>query len=275
MTVPKRSTGRPPSQDTLPTMGLMDHLEELRKRLVRALLALVVATALAWTYIEEIFAFLARPIYAVPEFQGKKLAIFGVTDGFVLYFKVGLLAGAFLAAPFILYQLYAFVAPGLYQRERRFAVPFVLIGTMFFLAGGLFAYYIAFPFSITFLLQFSSQFDTVIAGDRYFGFLMMVVLGLGLMFELPIFLFLLSVMNVVTPGFLFRNFRWAVLIIFLLAAIVTPTPDIVNLCLFALPTIVLYLLGASAAWVVQVRRNRRKLQEAAEEPEDEELAAES
>lgn len=261
MADPTRSTGTP-SSEPLPTMGLLAHLEELRKRLVRALIALIVATAAAWTYIEEIFDFLARPIYAVPAFAGKKLAIFSVTDGFLLYFKVGLLAGAFLAAPFILYQVYAFVAPGLYQRERRFAVPFVATSTAFFVAGGLFAYYIAFPFSITFLLEFSSHFDAVIAADKYFGFLMMVVLGLGLMFELPIFLFLLSVMNVVTPGFLMRHFRWAVLIIFILAAIVTPTPDVVNLCLFALPTVVLYLLGTGAAWVVHVRRKRKKVETA-------------
>lgn len=244
------------SSENLPTMGLLDHLEELRKRLVKALLALIVTTALAWTYIEEIFTFLAQPIYDVPEFAGQKLAIFGLSDGFLLYFKVGLLAGAFLAAPFILYQVYAFVAPGLYQKERRMAVPFVMVGTAFFITGGLFAYYVAFPFTVTFMLQFSNQFDTVIAADKYFGFLMMVVLGLGLMFELPIFIFLLSVMNVVTPAFLIRHFRWAVLIIFVIAAVVTPTPDAVNLCLFALPTVALYLLGTAAAWVVHARRKR-------------------
>ena len=161
-----------------------------------------------------------------------------------------------IASPFVLYQVWRFVAPGLYQKEKRHALPFVFFGSFFFLAGGAFAYYIAFPFAIEFLLGMGEAFEAVITVERYFRFLLYVILGLGLMFELPVIIFLLAQMGVVTPRFLLRHFRWAVLLIFVMAAFVTPTPDVVNLCLFALPTIGLYLLGVGAAALV-VRRKKK------------------
>jgi sec-independent protein translocase protein TatC len=207
-----------------------------------------------WIFVEEIANFLARPIYRfLPE--GTKLAFLGVTDPFILYVKVAALAALFVSSPLIFYQIWRFVAPGLYRRERRRALPFVFFGTLFFVAGGAFAYYIAFPFAIEFLLGMGEAFEAVITVERYFRFLLYVILGLGLMFELPVFIFLLAQMGVVTPGFLIRKFRWAVLLIFVAAAFVTPTPDVVNLCLFALPTIALYLLGVGAAALV-VRRKK-------------------
>lgn len=246
---------RPPGEarEELDRMPLLGHLEELRRRIVWAVGAVAVGFALSWAFVEEIFGFLARPIYRLlPE--GKKLAFLGVTDPFVLYVKVAALAGLFLAAPVVLYQVWAFVAPGLYRRERRWAAPFVGFGTLFFLGGAAFGYFVAFPFAAAFLLGIGQRFEAVITVERYFRFLLTVLLGLGLMFELPIVIFLLSQMGVVTPRFLLRHFRWAVLLIFVTAAVVTPTPDIVNLCLFALPTIALYLLGVGAAALV--RRGR-------------------
>jgi sec-independent protein translocase protein TatC len=230
-------------------MSLLEHLEELRSRILRSLIAIAVAFFACWAVAERLFAFLARPIYDyLPE--GTRLAFLGVTDPFILYVKVAALAAIFFASPIVLYQVYSFVAPGLYRREKRYALPFVLSGSLFFLAGGLFAYYVAFPFAVEFLLAMGEDFDAVITIERYFGFLMTVILGLGLMFEMPILILLLAKMGVVTPRFLIRNFRWAVLIIFVIAAIITPTPDVVNLCIFAVPTIGLYLLGVAAAWVV-------------------------
>ncbi|MFW6012506.1 MAG: twin-arginine translocase subunit TatC, partial [bacterium] len=223
-------------REELPTMTLLDHLEELRKRLLYSLIAVLVALLGAWSFKEQIFLFLSRPIEPfLPE--GRKLAFLGVTDPFLIYFKMCALAGIFVAAPFLIYQAYAFIAPGLYQRERRWAVPFVLLGTLFFVAGGAFAYTVAFPFAVEFLLGMGAPFEAVITVQKYFGFLMTVILGLGLMFELPIFIFLLATIGLVTPEFLWRHFRWAVLLIFIVAALVTPTPDVVNLCIFALPTV--------------------------------------
>lgn len=257
------SAGRPvpePQREDLPTMTLLDHLEELRKRILRSLIAVLVALLAAWGFKEQIFLFLSRPIQPfLPE--GRKLAFLGVTDPFLIYFKMCALAGIFLAAPFLIYQVYAFIAPGLYRRERRWAAPFVLLGTLFFVAGGAFAYTVAFPFAVEFLLGMGEPFEAVITVQKYFGFLMTVILGLGLMFELPIFIFLLATIGLVTPEFLWRHFRWAVLIIFIVAAFITPTPDVVNLCIFALPTIGLYLLGIGASWVVVGRRRRRERRE--------------
>lgn len=242
-------------REELSSMGLLDHLEELRRRIVYALVAVFGAFLLCWTYAREIFEFLSRPVHAyLPE--GGKLAFLGITDPFILYVKVAALAGVFLASPVLIYQVYAFVAPGLYRKERRWSIPFVFAGTLFFLAGGAFAFLVAFPFAIEFLLGVGEPFEAVITVERYFSFLLTVILGLGLMFELPIVIFLFALMGVVTPGFLIRKFRWAVLLIFVVSALVTPTPDVVNLCIFAVPTIGLYLLGVGAAWLVTRNRHR-------------------
>ncbi len=244
-------------REDLPTMTLLDHLEELRKRIVYSLIAVGVAFFGCWAFAGEIFDFLSRPIYPLlPE--GRKLAFLGITDPFILYVKVAALAGVFIASPFLIYQAYAFIAPGLYRRERRWAVPFVLFGTFFFVSGGVFAYTVAFPFAVEFLLGLGQPFDAVITVGKYFGFLMTVMLGLGLMFELPVFIFLAALAGIVTPGFLMRHFRWAVLVIFIVAALVTPTPDVVNLCIFAVPTIGLYLLGVGAAWLVVRKRKKEE-----------------
>ena len=230
-------------------MTLLEHLEELRRRIVFALAAVLGAFLLCWAFVEPIFHFLARPIYRFLP-PGTKLAFLGITEPFMLYMKVALLAGAFLAAPVVLYQVWRFVSPGLYDRERRYAAPFVIFGTLFFLAGGAFAYYVAFPFAVQFLLEMGKEFQPMITAERYFGFLMTVILGLGLMFEMPIVIVLLAKIGLVTPRFLLRNFRWAVLIIVFVAALLTPTSDIFNLSLFAVPALLLYLMGIGAAFLV-------------------------
>ncbi len=234
-------------QEKLPRMGLLNHLDELRRRLVRGLAAFMVTFLVCFAFAEQIYAFLARPIYRfLPE--GTKLVFLGITDPFILYIKVAALAGIFLGSPLILYQVWAFVAPGLYRREKRVAVPFIFFGSLLFLGGGAFGYYIAFPFAVEFLLGVGEQFQPTITVTSYLSFLMTVILGLGVMFEMPTIIFLLTRLGVVTPRFLLRHFRWAVLLIFTLAAIITPTPDVVNLCIFAVPTLGLYLVGVGVAW---------------------------
>lgn len=266
---PERAALAPAASEDLPRMSLLDHLEDLRKRITWSLLGLIVAFFPCWYYVKQLFAFLAEPLDtpAVREIfpDGVKLAFLGVTDPFLLYFKVSALAALFMASPFVLYQLWAFVSPGLYRKEKLYAIPFVFFSTFFFLAGGAFGYYVAFPGALQFLLGMSGQFQPVITIERYFGFLMTVILGLGLMFELPVVIFLLSALGVVTPGFLIRNFRWAVVLIFVAAAVITPTPDPVNMCIFAVPALLLYLLGVGAAAVVH-RARLRAAAAAASEP---------
>lgn len=258
-------------------MSLLQHLEELRNRLVRAVGAVVVVFALLWvrvdwlvnflaprlgsstrlapgtTGVDLVLEFLAAPIYRLlPE--GQRLAFLGITDPFVLYVKAALLAALFIASPVVLYQLWRFATPGLYSHERRFVLPVVASGTLFFLGGGAFAYFVAFPFATRFLLDLGAAFEPMLTVERYFRFLLTILVGLGVMFELPVAIFLLAWAGVVTPQFLLRNFRWAVLLIFTAAAVITPTPDVVNLCLFAVPTLGLYLLGTGAAWLVWRKR---------------------
>ncbi|MEE8522370.1 MAG: twin-arginine translocase subunit TatC [Thermoanaerobaculia bacterium] len=251
--------------EELDRMSLLGHLEELRRRLVRSLVAFVASFLACWVFHEQIAAFLLLPLERMPPeiwAEGKRLIFLGPTDAFIFYLKVAALAAVFLASPWILYQLWGFVAPGLYRREKRMAVPFIFFGSSLFLAGGAFAYYIAFPFAVTFLIGFGGdQFEAQITIERYLSFLMTVILGLGVMFELPTLILLLSRAGIVTPVFLLRHFRWAVLLIFIFAAIITPTPDAVNLLIFALPTIVLYLVGIGVAAVFRP-------QPAAEEPAD-------
>jgi len=249
---PRRKPGEPASDDDLPRMSLLEHLEELRRRILYSLLSLVVAVSICFNWAPELLRFLARPIYRFLP-PGSKLAVLGVTDSFILYFKSSLLAGLFLAFPFLLWQAWRFVAPGLYKKERRWIGPFVVIGWIFFLGGGAFAYYVAFPFTVEFLLGMAGDFEPVIAADRYYGFLLTIVLGLGLMFELPIVLTLAGRIGLVTPRFLLRHFRWAVLLIVVAAAVLTPTADVVNLALFAVPTIGLYLLGILGVALVRPR----------------------
>lgn len=248
---------RPPTAEELARMSLMEHLEDLRKRIVWSVAALAIAFGPCWYYVQNIFDFLAAPIQKIQ--PGIKLAFLGLTDPFILYFKVAALAALFLASPVVLYQLWAFVAPGLYRKERMLAVPFVFFTTVFFLAGGAFAYMVAFPFAAKFLLGMGQNFQAVITIEKYFGFLLTVILGLGLMFEMPMLILLLSLIGVVTPRFLLRYFRHAIVIIFVVAAIITPTPDIVNLCIFAVPAIGLYLLGVGAAFFAE--RFRKKAAE--------------
>jgi len=244
----------PPDRDNLPRMGLMEHLEELRRRIFHALAAVMVAFFVCWGFSERIYEFLARPIYRLlPE--GRKLVFLGVTDPFLVYVKVALLGGLFLASPYVLFQLWRFVAPGLYRNERLAALPFILFGSSLFLAGGAFAYYVAFPFAIAFLLGIGSQFDAQITVNHYLSFLMTVILGLALMFELPVVILFLARLGLVTPRFLLRHFRWAVLIIFVLAAVITPTPDVFNLLIFSGPAVGLYLLGVVLAFWVKPRKD--------------------
>jgi sec-independent protein translocase protein TatC len=227
-------------------MSLIEHLEELRRRIFWCLACVGLALFPCWAYVQEIFGFMERPILqALP--AGKHLAYTGITDPFMLYFKVAALAALFASSPFILYQIWAFISPGLYRRERLFVLPFVTLGTAFFVAGGAFGYYVAFPYALRVLIGFGKGLDPVITIERYFSFLMAIIMGLGVMFELPIAIFILCQVGIVTPRFLMRHFRWAVIIIFTLAAILTPTPDMFNMCLFAVPTLGLYLLGVGSA----------------------------
>jgi sec-independent protein translocase protein TatC len=182
-------------------------------------------------------------------------------EGFnIIWFKLPLVCAIFLSCPWLLYQVWAFVSPGLYRKERRWAAPFILVSAGLFITGGIFAYYIIFPFGLTFLLGIG-RYDYVVPMvtiTEYFNIFVNVILGVGLVFELPVLIFFLTLLHIVTPGFLMNHSRYAILIIFIVAAIVTPTPDVVNLMLFAVPMCMLFYVGIFASYLLVLHRENRK-----------------
>ena len=233
-------------------MSFLDHLEELRKRIIHSLIAVGVAVCVCWYFADPLFVIISKPILD----NGVQLNMTKPTEGFNLELKLALLAAVFLAAPFILAQIWLFIAPGLYKHERRYALPFVIFSTLLFVAGGLFGYFIAFPFALQFLIEWgrNMKLTTIISATEYFDLFIMIELGLGIIFEIPALIFVLARMGLVSGGFLLRNTRYAILIAFIVAAVITPTTDIPNMMMMAVPMILLYMLGVGVAYVFGKKR---------------------
>lgn len=232
------------SEDTPGEMTFLEHLEELRRRLFRVLLGLLVGFVACLAIARPVYGWLVRPVLNVlPE--GEKLAFTNLTDPFLLYMKVSFLTGIFVTAPYLVAQLWGFISPGLYKRERRYAVPFISLSSLFFIGGGFFAYYVVLPPACRFFIEQGLDWDfrPVITARELLSFESKILLGMGFVFQMPVLTFFLAKLGIVTTGLLVRNFKWAILIIFILAAVLTPTPDVVTQSLFAAPMIVLYLLS--------------------------------
>lgn len=241
-------------------MSFLEHLEELRKRLLRSVFAIAAAFGLCLVYSGDILDYLIRPIR--PFLGENKPVYLDLTEPFMLYMKVAFLASLFLSAPLVLYQVWAFIRPGLYPKERSYAVPFVLFATVFFVLGGAFGYGVGFPVACKFLLSVAGEFTPALRVSSLFAFESKMILGMGLVFELPTVVYFLSRLGLITAGFLWRNFKYAVLIIFIVAAVITPTPDVVTQCVFAGPMILLYIISILVA---RVFGRERAPQPAAEE----------
>jgi sec-independent protein translocase protein TatC len=234
-------------------MSFLEHLDELRVRLVRAAIALAVGFAVAWNFHEQIFHVLTQPLRVHD--PNVKFIYTGPSEALMLYMKMSFFVGIFIAAPFLLYQVWAFIAPGLYKHEKIYAIPFILMGSGFFIAGAVFGHVYLFPITFGFLGEFGGkdmQFLPKI--DEYWSFYSWFLLGLGVVFQLPVLIFVLARIGLVTAGFLVRQIKWAVLGSFIVAAILTPTPDMVTQTLLALPMLGLYLLGVLVAWLFGKRR---------------------
>ena len=240
-------------------MSFLEHLDELRTRLIHVVAALVVGFVVCWGFRDPIFHFLTQPLrQSHPDI---KFIFTGPSEALTLKMKMAFFVGIFLAAPYILYQVWAFVSPGLYPHEKRYAWPFIAAGTIFFLGGAAFGHYYLFPMTFAFLIDFGGldmQFLPKVG--EYYEFYSWFLLGLGAVFQLPVIIFVLSRIGLVTPGFLLRKFKYAVLISFVVAAIITPTPDVATQTLLAVPMLGLYLLGVLVAWVFG--RPRRRSEEA-------------
>lgn len=238
-------------------MSFLEHLDELRKRLIRCVIGIVVGVIVSFAFIDRIFAFVLQPLYErLP--QGSTFITTEGPEYFMLYLKVGLLAGLFVAMPYILWQLWLFVAPGLYAHEKRYAIPFVIMASTFFFGGSAFAHYLAFPWTWQFFVDFShSEFVAFMPKiGPTFSLYVKVLLGFGVIFQMPTLVFFLARMGMVTAGFLFKNTKYAVLIIFILAAVLSPGGDITSQVLMAGPMLVLYALSIAVAWAVAPRKPR-------------------
>ncbi len=242
----------------LPGMSLMEHLDELRRRIVHSAAYLAVGFVIAYMFHERLYGYVQRPLDQL----GIKLNYTHPMDPLNLYLQVSLIGGAILASPFILYQVWLFIAPGLYQKEKRFVVPFMAATVGLFLLGASFGYFYVLPGALKILiLGFGQKFNPIVTIEEYTGFFLSIILGLGISFEMPILIFFLAMFGIVSPKFLWKNIRYAILIIFLVAAIITPSPDPWTMCIYAIPMLSLYLIGIAVAW--WVHPSRRKAKEAA------------
>ena len=247
----------PPDDEPNPRLGglsFLGHLDELRKRLVRACIAIAAGALVAFFFIDRIVAFVFAPMRkALP--PGAKLIYTAPGEAFGLYVNIALITGVVVASPFVMYQVWRFLAPALYSNEKRFAVPFVLLSTAGLVGGALFSHYVVFPSMIAFFGIYNSpdlQFMPRVADS--FDLYTKMLLGMALVFQMPTLIFFLAKMRLVTARFLFVNIKYAILIIFIVAAVLTPGGDPWNQTVFAAPMVVLYLLGIAIAWAVAPRQ---------------------
>lgn len=259
---PEKPTAESSPEDTLDgantegRMSFLEHLDELRKRLIVSAIALLAGFLVCFAFIQPIFEFIMRPLAALLP-DGGRLAYTEPTEAFLLYIKIAALAGLVLAVPVILSQVWLFVAPGLYAHEKKFAVPFVVGSTFFFVAGAMFSHYLLFPWAWQFFAGFASDYVEFIPRIQpAFSLYVKLLLACGLVFQMPTLVFFLAKVGVVTAGFLARNIKYAVLLIFIFAAVLTPTGDPVTLTMMATPMIVLYGLSIGIAWVFGPDRDR-------------------
>jgi len=230
-------------------MSFFDHLGELRKRLLISFAFILIFFLVSWAFVDKLYHWFSIPVLQfLPE--GEKLAFTSLTEPFMMYIKISFISGFFIASPFIFYQLWAFITPGLYKNEKKMVIPFVLFTTFFFLLGGAFGYYAVFPWACKFFLEIGSDFNAIITINDYFSLAFRVLLGISVIFELPVLSFLLAKMGIITSKFLIQHFKYAIVIIFIIAAVITPTPDIVTQSMFAVPMMLLYLLSILIAKIV-------------------------
>ncbi|RAL20768.1 twin-arginine translocase subunit TatC [Lujinxingia litoralis] len=243
-------------------MSFMGHLAELRRRFLFSFVALVIAFLVCWNFATDIFNFLLQPlINAAPEGELANMHNADLAEPFFTLLKTAILAAVFLASPAILFNIWRFVAPGLYPNEKRAALPFVFFGTLFFFLGASFCYFVVIPFGYAFLLGFSLEVSnpTLMIKD-YFALTTKLLLGFGMVFELPVVTSFLSAVGLLTHRHLLKHWRIAVIAAFILAAILTP-PDVVTQMMLAAPLILLYGLSILVAWFITTRRERRAARE--------------
>jgi len=239
--------------DSAEKQPFLSHLEELRKRLVVCAIGVGAGFVIAYIFAERLFQLLVAPLKAVMP-EGDQLIFTNLPEMFFAYIKVAFIAGIMAASPLIFYQLWMFIAPGLYRKEKKMAIPFVISSTILFVGGALFGYFVVFPFGFKFFIGFSNEYVKALPSvKQYFSFSMKLLFAFGAVFELPVIIFFLSKMGIVTPQFLKQKRKYAILLTFVLAAILTP-PDVITQCMMAGPLIVLYEIGIIVSRIAQKKK---------------------
>jgi sec-independent protein translocase protein TatC len=257
-TTPSDLSSTQPDQEPGGKMSFFEHLVDLRKRLINSAIAIGIGAMVGVTIAERVINFIARPMQEALRrtHQPDRLIYTSPTGMINLVITSGLYIGLGLAAPYVLYQVWLFVAPGLYKHERKAAATFIVFAIFLFIGGVAFGYFIMLPYVLTFLTSFAGPYQALISINEYIDFILVVLLGLGVIFELPVLVFFLALFGIVTPQFLWKNVRYAILIIAIIAAIVTPTPDALTMLIFMAPMLGLYFVSIGvAAFVV---RNKKK-----------------
>lgn len=240
-------------------MSFMEHLEELRGRILKALAGVGIAFIVCLLFADPLWQIVSEPaIIALKHlhYNPQLVAITPMEQFSIIWVKMPLLVSLFVASPWVLYQVWAFISPGLYKRERRYAVPFILCTAGLFITGGLFAYFVAFRYGLEFLLGIGRDINVapMVSINEYFDLFTNVILGIAVVFELPVLIFFLTLLHIASPRFLMKNSRYAVLAIVILASIVTPTPDVFNLMLFAVPMCMLFFIGVFVSYLLVLKR---------------------
>ena len=246
----------------------LSHLEELRRRLIFSAIAVGIGFVCCYAFAADLFELLLIPLKAkLPE--GDRLIYTNLPEMFLAYLKTAFIAGILLSSPVIFYQLWKFVAPGLYQHEKKYGFSFVICSTILFVCGALFGYFIVFPFGFKFFLSYANEnIQALPSVKQYFGFATRLLLAFGVVFELPVIIFFLSRMGIVDVAFLRKKRKYAILLAFTMAAILTP-PDVITQCMMALPLIILYEIGVLVAWMGESRKKKEKEEEEEDEEEEE------
>ena len=246
-------------------MTFFEHLIELRKRIINSLVSIAVGAMIGWVVAPHFVNWITRPmIKALGDAHLDQKLVYTHPAGYLnLLITLSIYLGLVIASPWILYQIWLFVAPALYKHERSAITGFLFSTVFLFLSGIAFGYFIMLPYILRFLISFQGPVVPLISINEYFDLILMILLGLGLVFELPILIFFLSLFGIVTPKFLLQNFRYAILIIAIVAAIITPTPDATTMLIFMAPMVALYFIGIAVSAVAVRRKNRQIAAEAA------------
>ncbi len=245
-------------------MSFFDHLEELRTRLIRAVIGITIGFLICLFFKERLYNILADPILALLP-KDSSLVFTSLPDPFFIHIKVAFVVGLFMAFPYVLYQLWLFIKPGLLEHERKLAAPTIIIATMLFYSGAAFAYFVVFPAAFSFFLGYETTvLKPMIAIKEYVSLVALLMLAFGAVFETPVLIVFLGLLGVVDSALLKKGRRYFVVIAFIIAAILTPTPDVINQTLMAVPMLIFYELGIQILAVLEKRRLKKEAEEAAE-----------